>query len=254
MSIRSTLTAIALLQLAIGSVASAKSPGDYAEDARDYVLAPLHWDARDWQWAAVAAAGTVAAYSADVRVRNHFAADGAAPGADPHSLRDAAPLAALTLGTYALGRWRRDDGLANTGRDMVEAVVLGGLSSVVLKSVTGRDRPNDTADRSRWREGGDSFPSMHVTAAFAAAQVFVDRMPHEQWRWRMLGYGLAGATMYGRLDSNVHWLSDTVAGAALGIATGRFVSGRDDKKPNKISMAIVPLDRGALLTFSLTPR
>ena len=47
---------------------------------------------------------------------------------------------------------------------------------------------------------------------------------NDDYRWirRLLGYGLGAATSYERLKHNAHWLSDTVAGAALGIATARF--------------------------------
>jgi membrane-associated phospholipid phosphatase len=78
-------------------------------------------------------------------------------------------------------------------------------------------------------------------------------MPREAWGWRALAYGLAGATAYARLDGNVHWLSDTVAGAALGMATGRFVSGRHDgdARPQRVTMMVAPLDHGAMLNFSV---
>ncbi len=235
------------------AIGGAKSPYDYLDDLGDYARAPLHWDSHDWAWAGASAAAVAAAYSVDGRVRSHVMTGGVSVGQDPHSLRDAAPLLALTASTYAIGRLRHDDGTARIGVDMAEATVLGVLSATVIKVAVGRDRPNETPTRSAWREGGDSFPSGHVTAAFAAAQVFAAQMPRGQWGWRVLAYGLAGATAYARLDSNVHWLSDTVAGAALGIATGRFVSGRAhaDLAEPRVSMQVVPLEHGALLSFQV---
>lgn len=233
-------------------VAQARSPGDYVQDLRDYVTSPLHWDAQDWIHVGESAALVVAAYSVDGRVREHFRGGGVPAGRDPHSLRDAAPLLALTAGTFVVGTLRHDAGTANTGIDMAEATALGLLSATALKVVAGRERPNETSSRSQWGKSGDSFPSAHSTAAFAAAQVFADRMPREQWGWRVLAYGLAGATVYARLDGNVHWLSDTVAGAALGIATGRFVSRRGEAgNPSRVSMAVAPLEGGAMLNFQV---
>jgi len=251
MRVRFVTASLLICCALVSGVASAKSPYDYLDDLGDYALAPLHWEAADWAWAGGAVATVAAAYSVDGRVREHFLDGGVPAGSDPHAWRDAAPLLALTAGTFAVGRLRHDDPTARIGLDMAEATALGLLSSSVLKFAAGRDRPNETASRSGWREGGDSFPSGHVTAAFAAAEVFADRMPREQWGWRALAYGLAGATAYARLDSNVHWLSDTVAGAALGIATGRFVSGRshDGGVEPRVSMSVAPLDHGALLTF-----
>jgi membrane-associated phospholipid phosphatase len=155
------------------------------------------------------------------------------------------------VGTFAMGALRHDKLISSTGWDMGEAVVLGTLSATAFKTLTGRRRPNESALHGRFGQGGDSFPSGHVTAVFAAAQVFADEMPPEQWGWRVLAYGLAGATVYARLDSNVHWLSDTVAGAALGIATGRFISGRSQSSKSRVQLWVAPLDRGALLTFAI---
>lgn len=249
-TVRAALFSLTILALT-SRPSWAKSAGDYAIDARDYALAPLHWTERDWQWAAGAAAAVATAYSFDGRTRDHFVSGSVPAGTDPHQWRDAAPIAALTVGTFAVGLLRHDTESTRSGANMLEAVALGGLSSIVLKTVTGRERPNETADRSQFRSGGDGFPSAHVTMAFAAAQVFADSMPREQWGWRALGYGLAAATAYARLDSNVHWGSDIVAGASLGIATGRFVSGRGATSSKRVSMWLVPLDHGALLTVNV---
>jgi membrane-associated phospholipid phosphatase len=251
MRLPATLTLFAALFTLLGTEASAKSPRDYLDDLGDYALAPLHWDKDDWSRAGAAAAAVAVAYTADERVRDHFVAGGAPAGTDPHAWRDAGPLLALTAGTYALGRLRGDAEHARLGLDMAEAAAFGLLSSTALKTVAGRERPNDTASRSDWRDGGDSFPSGHVTAAFAVAQVFADGMPREQWGWRLLAYGLAGATAYGRLDGNVHWFSDTVAGAALGLATGRFISRRGEAAAAapRVSLDVAPLAGGAMLSF-----
>ncbi len=233
------------------TVASAKSPEDYAVDLKDYVLSPLHWDARDWGWAGAAAVGVTAAYALDNQVRDHFAVAGVRTPSEPHSARDAAPLGVLLLGGFALEKLGSDQSLSHLGMDMGESVVLAAVSSEALKLVAARRRPFETGSRSDFRSGGDGFPSFHTAAAFAAAQVFADRMPREQWGWRVLAYGLAGATAYARLDSNMHWFSDAAAGAALGIATGRFVSGRASDEHSRLSYWVTPLDHGALVSFNV---
>jgi membrane-associated phospholipid phosphatase len=52
----------------------------------------------------------------------------------------------------------------------------------------------------------------------------------DDYRWvrRLLGYSVAAGTAYIRIKDNVHWVSDTVGGAALGIATARFVLNREN--------------------------
>ncbi len=251
MKLRTQVIALACCTLSIvASAANVKSASEYAVDLKDYVLSPLHWDASDWRWAGGAALSIAAAYTADERIRDHFAKKGVRTTSDPHATRDAAPLAILMVGGFALGKLSDEKSRFKLGMDMGEAVVLGTLSASVFKVAAGRARPNDSDSHSRFRDGGASFPSGHTTAAFAAAQVFADRMPRDQWGWRALAYGLAGATAYARMDSNAHWFSDTVAGAALGIATGRFVSHRGGSEP-KVTYWVAPLDHGALLTFNV---
>ncbi len=94
----------------------------------------------------------------------------------------------------------------------------------VLSLAAGRERPDATTSPNQWRQGGDAFPSVHVSAAFAIGTVFAES-GNDDYRWirRIIGYGVAAGTGYIRMKENVHWFSDTVADAALGIATARFV-------------------------------
>ena len=231
--------------------ACAKSPGDYVVDLKDYVLSPLRWDEKDWQWAGGAALGIAAAYTADNKVRDHFAKSATLPGSDPNSNRDAIPLAVLMVGGFAYGKLNTDKRLSNLGIDMGEAVLLSTLSATAFKAIAGRKRPNKTLSHSDFGSGGDSFPSGHTTAVFAAAQVFADRLPREEFGLRVVAYTLAAGTAYLRLKDNVHWFSDTVAGAALGMASGRFVSGRDRDPDARVAFSVVPMDGGALMQVNV---
>src|SRR5213082_1770802 len=76
----------------------------------------------------------------------------------------------------------------------------------------------------------------------------------DDYRWvrRLLGYGLGAATSYERLKHNAHWLSDTVAGAALGIASAHFAMNRRDRTDEETGLSVVPLERGALLTYQVS--
>jgi len=197
--------------------------------------------------------GIAASYSVDGSVRDQVGPAGAV-NAGARSRRDALPLAAMLAGTFAVGALAGDHQLIGTGLDMGEAVVLSSLSARVLKLAFGRQRPSQTTSKGRFGDGGDSFPSGHTTAAFAAAQVLADELPRQQWGWRWLAYGLAGATAYGRLDSNAHWLSDTVAGAALGIASARFVSNRRQDHASRVSFSVAPTSGGAVVAFAINTR
>jgi membrane-associated phospholipid phosphatase len=65
-----------------------------------------------------------------------------------------------------------------------------------------------------------------------------------------VGYGVGGVTAYARVHDNVHWLSDVVAGAALGFATAHFVMNRRESAAGHASIMLVPVEQGLMLSYS----
>ena len=59
------------------------------------------------------------------------------------------------------------------------------------------------------------FPSGHAALAFATAAALAMLWPKSRWRWGF--YAVAAVVAAERVLENAHWLSDTVAGAALGV-------------------------------------
>jgi membrane-associated phospholipid phosphatase len=201
------------------------------DDAGQYFTAPLRWDAEDWTYFGAALAAVAAAHEFDSTVRTHFATGSNAVlnAKDKNSARDALPAVALIAGTWATAGYLADpDGYRETWR-LLEAGVLSTVTGEVLTLAGGRERPDATTSPNQWGKGGDSFPSVHASAAFAIGMTFAES-GNDEYRWirRIVGYGVAGGTAYVRVKNNVHWVSDTVAGAALGMATARFVLNREN--------------------------
>ena len=216
-------------------------------DVKDYVTAPLR--ARRQQWVRFGATlGAIAfAHQYDDDVREHFETVTVAPGTSPDTsdAGDAAP-AVLALGGTWIGAVLADsdDGRREAGA-MLEAAALSGAAGYALKQLTRRERPYTTADTDAWSEDGDSFPSLHVSAAFAIGTVLAESgNDRHRWLRRTFGYGLAVATAYARMDHDAHWLSDTVAGAGLGIATARFVMNQRDGGDGRGRVTFAPLADG----------
>jgi hypothetical protein len=222
------------------------------EDTKLYFTAPLHWDERDWLQFGGSLAAIGIAHEYDDTVRDHFVSGADARMKQSNGLRDATPLAAMVVGTWAAATLWNDRAGFEEGRVMLEAGALTALSTTVVKFAAGRSRPNETDQVDDWRSGGDSFPSMHVSTAFAVGTVLAES-GGDDYRWlrRGIGYGLGAATAYARLDSNAHWLSDTVAGAALGIATAQFAMSRSHTHASRIAVTVVPMQGGVMLTYSL---
>jgi hypothetical protein len=221
-------------------------------DTGQYLTAPLRWDEGNWSQFAVSLAAVAVAHEYDDNVRNHFAANTNAQ--DTHELRDEMPTFAMIGGTWAIAALLGDrDGYAE-GSAMLESGGLAVLSTTLFKYAAGRRRPNETSSVDDWRNSGGSFPSMHSSTAFAVGTVLAEYgNDNDRWTRRAIGYGLALATSYARVHSNSHWLSDTVAGAALGIATAQFtINRREERRLNGVSASVAPVAGGAMLLFSKT--
>lgn len=229
--------------------------GDVLTDTRQYFTAPLRWDESDWLFFGGSLTAIAVAHEFDGRVRAHFAPAGAAglTAADTNSLRDAIPAASLVAGTWLLSKVTNDSFASTEAYTMVEAAGFSSVTAEALKYAAGRERPDQTTDPNDWRAAGSSFPSLHATAAFAIGTVFAES-GNDDYRWfrRVVGYGMAGATAYLRVHGNQHWLSDTVAGAALGIASGRFATHRRLERANVWNLSFAPSpDGGLMMTFGM---
>jgi membrane-associated phospholipid phosphatase len=227
----------------------------FATDAKAYVTSPLHWDTKDWLYFGGTIAAIAASHHYDDQVRRHFTIGpyaGNLTATSTHDLQDALPaVAAVGVTWFYSGLIRDADGQRETG-EMIEAAVFGTASALVMKYAIRREGPNDTADSSRFGSGGTSFPSLHASVAFSVGTVLAESGNDDvRWLRRLLGYGLGAVISYERLKHNAHWLSDTVAGAGLGIATAHFVMNRHGARQES-GFNVVPIEGGAMLTFSTT--
>lgn len=247
----------ALAQTADSEPSARERVRTVAGDAKAYVLAPLHAQRPQWVRFGAVMGAVAVAYTLDDDVREHFGTPLLPAGEEPdmHDSGDAAPALLALGGTWlASALSDNDDGKREAGM-MFEAAAFSSVAAYALKEVAGRERPFASADRSSFGESGDSFPSMHVTAAFAIGTVLAES-GNERTRWlrRVLGYGLAGATAYARMDHDVHWLSDTVAGAGLGIATARFVMKRREESESRGRFGLEPSRYGVELVYTMPLR
>lgn len=224
----------------------------YATDGAALVTAPLSWKSKDWEKAAgfvVVLGGLLAADKSIDREmqknRSHFSDR---VGAATTSLGggNGVKISALLLGA---GLVFRDDNTRDIGREALEAGALTGiLTNLVLKPAFGRKRPNQSNGETDFRPFSryDSFPSGHATEAFSVASVVAARS--EGWVIPTLAYTAATVVALDRMNSRVHFSSDVWAGAALGIATGKFLVRRHDRERtggrSSVELEIVPISHG----------
>jgi membrane-associated phospholipid phosphatase len=119
---------------------------------------------------------------------------------------------AMSLATYAVGRWRDQPKVAHLGMDLLQAQIMSEILVEPLKFAVHRERPDGSNHQ--------SFPSGHASVTFAAATV-IER--HLGWRKAALGYAIASYVAMSRIHDNRHYLSDVIFGAATGSIAGRTV-------------------------------
>lgn len=121
----------------------------------------------------------------------------------------------------------------------LQSYITGAAVESVVKFLSGRQRPyvynpkqveKEPTFRGPFavlkdangKKTNSSFPSGHTTVAFAAATVYALEYGNKPWV-PVLAYTAASLTGLSRITENKHWISDVVAGAALGYLTGRQV-------------------------------
>lgn len=224
-------------------------------DAKAYYTAPLHWDERDWAYFGGTLAAIAITHHYDTQARTHFVQGSAAVLGPKKSgeLTDALPSAALLVGTWGYATLIGSHAGEGEAWNMVESSGLSMVSAYALKYIIRRPGPDATTDPNRWFGGGRSFPSEHATLAFAVGTVLAESgNPQYRWLRRTIGYGVGFGTAYLRMRHNAHWLSDTIAGAALGAASAHFVMNRNAQREDADSAAIslVPVQGGVMLAYS----
>jgi membrane-associated phospholipid phosphatase len=224
-------------------------------DAAAYFTAPLHWNGRDWEFFGGALASIAIAHHYDTQARTHFVGSSTSLGPkESGQLTDALPGAALFLGTWGYAALIDSNAGRSEAWNMLESGGLSFVTAYGLKYIVRRQGPADTTNPNRWfKGGGSSFPSEHTTAAFAVGTVLAESgNPEFRWLRRTIGYGVGFGTAYLRMKHNAHWLSDTVAGAALGMATAHFVMSRSAQREEDegTEMSLVPVKGGVMLAFS----
>ena len=115
-------------------------------------------------------------------------------------------------GLWTVSHFYGNDRFRRFSHDLAQASALTGLITFGFKQGVGRTRPNGSNTL--------SFPSGHSSAAFTAATI----VEHHYGRMASVAaYATASFVAASRLDANKHYLSDVVAGAAVGYVVGRTV-------------------------------
>ncbi len=137
----------------------------------------------------------------------------------------------VPLYLYISGRVKKNVVRQVLGLAVGQAAILGFSVSTFIKLFTGRIPPQffaSLADNSHrfqfgFYRGGwfNGWPSSHTTVAFAMAITLIQFFPNN--RTVKIGAWIFALFIALGVSTNIHWLSDVVAGALIGYAIGKSV-------------------------------
>jgi hypothetical protein len=221
----------------------------YVSDFKEYMSSPADWTGRQWMLLGSVLAATSVAYQYDYDVREHFVPE--PRPSDYHDVEDFMPVALMVGGSWLAAHIGNNDERIGETRTMIRAAVLSQTSTVVFKLGLGRERPDEGVQRDDWWSGGRSMSSGHTALAFAVGTVYAESgTPKHRWVRRVLGYGLGVGMMYLRVEHDSHWFSDTIPAVAIGMTSARFAMNRADGAAGRTAIFAMPLEGGAMLSFS----
>ena len=143
---------------------------------------------------------------------------------------------------YAIGKIGKDDYRAlNTSNELIEVLFSVGLTTQVIKRVTGRQSPsaaiNDGIDGGAWNTfpsfnafskntpNYDAMPSGHVATYMATLTVIATNYPELKWI-KPVGYSLGSLLAFNMVSGKVHWTSDYPISIMMGYVMGKNIANR----------------------------
>jgi membrane-associated phospholipid phosphatase len=159
-----------------------------------------------------------------------------------------------------IGNIRDSNVLLTYGIMYAEAFMLANGTKDILKNIVRRNRPYTYFEPVPSGLEGDyykSFPSGHTSIAFMSAgfltSILLQDYPDSGWKTPMIGigYSLAMAVAINRVRGGSHFLTDVIAGAAIGSLYGYLVPALHlKKKQNNTGITLSPLLNGFMFSYS----
>ena len=146
-------------------------------------------------------------------------------------------LAAGAASTYAVGRIVNKPEIVQVGVDLMEAEIVAGITTHVLKYATQRTRPDGEEF---------SFPSGHAAGTFAIATVL---QRHYGLKAGIPAYTMATLISTARLQANSHYPTDIIMGSAFGILAGR--SATLNLASHRVRLSPAPAPGGFMISGSI---
>jgi hypothetical protein len=193
-------------------------------DQKSIWTAPLRLDRGDVKWVVPGGIGFMALVTTDRITGDEIFEANRQVALSRHisNVGSVYSLAAAAGGFYLIGREKKNYRARETGLLSAEAIIDSVIVEGALKGSTQRARPLGGIERSEFFDGGSSFPSGHSTQTWAVATVIANEY-RDRRAVQIAAYGVATAVSIARFTGHKHYLSDVLAGSALGWGIGHYV-------------------------------
>jgi membrane-associated phospholipid phosphatase len=201
-----------------------KLVGNILLDQKEIWTSPFHMHAADAKWWIGLAGVTAALIATDHRTSTVLenSKGQVAWGNNLSNIGTTYTLIPLVAGFYTFGVFRDDPKARETAVLGSEALLDSLIVVEVLKPIAGRNRPNASAEKGNFFEGGASFPSGHAIESWSLASLISYEYGHNKIV-PIIACSLAGIVSASRFAAQQHYASDIVAGGAMGWFIGRYV-------------------------------
>ena len=183
---------------------------------------PLHWGGRDFLNFGAITASTFGVYLLDDEIREVFLDH---KDEVPQVLRSYGWYAGKPQNNYALngaiyltGLFTKNEKLRRTGVLLISSATATGVFQQLMKSATGRARPQSGFDKNHFRPFGGSsayhsFPSGHAILTFTSAHAIAKQF--KSWWVKAPIYAIGVIPGLSRMYAEAHWASDVVLSWAI---------------------------------------
>lgn len=148
-------------------------------------------------------------------------------------------------GLFIYSKINHDARSLQTASDLTESFFSMGITTQLLKRISGRQTPSSASQQGgAWQAfpsfsnfqndiaNYDSFPSGHLATMMATVTVLTKNYPEKKWI-KPIGYSLIGLTGFAMMNNGVHWIGDYPLALALGYISGEITVNRHKNKLGK---------------------
>lgn len=156
----------------------------------------------------------------------------------------------LAGGLFIYGKISKDYRAVSTAYDISETFITMGLTTQIMKRISGRESPFvATRPGGAWRPFPsfsdyqhntpkyDGFPSGHLATLMATITVLSYNYPEKKWI-KPVGYTLIGMAGWAMMNTEVHWIGDYPLALAVGYLSGKITTMKH-RKPKKLYRSLL---------------